>query len=86
MSGGGCANGIVTVRVDNGSRQPSNRVGPSGTWSQAIPFPAPPGRHRLTFDCSDYSTAGSPTTMLGSGTLRFVYEPLYVTTESSEPA
>ncbi len=79
VSGDGCPDGIVTIRTDGSSWLPI-QTGADGSWSATLPFPWPPGAHTLTLDCSDQSTVGSPTTMLGPGTKRFDYAPVDVTT------
>ena len=78
-SGSGCDGGLVTMADAD---QPGVYLGQpviftnDGRWSVVIHFIAPVGHHTTIFTCSDYSTAGAPTTFLAPGTLRFRYLPV----------
>lgn len=85
-AGTGCENGFVTYRFDDGSADGSFlATDDTGDWFQAINFPEPVGPHTVTFDCSDPSTVGSPTTIDGPGDLRFSYDPVDIETLDGVP-
>lgn len=79
VTGRGCAEGIVTFRIDD-VPQPFFQGGDE--WSRTFPFPFPAGEHTFAFTCNTQSTAGAPTTMMNPGTVLFTYPLLEVTTTS----
>jgi hypothetical protein len=82
ISGTGCAEGVITVRVDGKTVFPYGAGDVDGNWTVTTVFPPGVGQHDVDADCSDWTTAGAPTTFFGPGDLRFTYDAVTVQTEA----
>jgi hypothetical protein len=80
VTGTGCdGGGVITFSVDGGGGTLLYSA-PDGTWSYTMHFPLTVGPHTITFRCRDKQTAGSPSTIVQPGAVRFAYEPVVVET------
>lgn len=84
VSGTGCAGGVVTVRIDGRQVGPFSVGDEQGEWSIVLNFPGDVGEHEVDGDCSDFTTAGAPTTFFAPGDLRFTYAAVSIETEAPE--